>query len=456
MNRRSFLKGAGSVGLAATLGQFSLMRALAAGGSDYKAIVCVFLFGGNDGNNMIVPYDTTAYTNYAAIRGPLALAQNTLVPLTNPATVSAAQMGGVQQFALHPSLAPLQSIWNAGQLAVQFNVGTLVQPTTKAQLKTAGWPVPQNMYSHIDQQQQWQTATTLAAGVAGAGWGGLIADQVAAGTGTVPPLITLGGNNTFTLGKSTRPLAVPNSGSTFGLNYGNANLQTAMAALASQTDGSQLLAGEAQIANSALANSALINPIINNASSTVKSLFTGITGNIATQLQTVAMLIEARAQLGLSRQIYFVTQGGYDTHSAQLTTQGTLLAQLGQSLAAFNSAMNQLGVGSSVTTVTMSDFARTLKPNSTAGSDHAWGGHHLMMGGAVKGGQFYGTMPQLALAGADDATSEGRWIPTTAVDQYVATLANWFGVPPAALPAVVPNLANFTGAGWPANLGFLG
>ncbi len=281
-----------------------------------------------------------------------------------------------------------------------------------------------------------------------------MADLTAANS-SVPPVITLAGNSIFTLGNTTRPLAVPTAGGSFGLSYANTSLQSAVAALATQTGNTRLRNIDGQIKQSALGNSALLNPIVNNAASTVRPLFSGQTSSIALQLMTVAMLIEARAKLGLSRQVYFVSQGGYDTHGDQLNTQNTLYGQLGKALATFNSAVSSLGLASNVTTATMSDFTRTLKPNSTAGSDHAWGGHHLVMGGAVKGKQFYGRFPQHVLGGPDDSTKEGRWIPTTSVDQYVATLATWFGVTPAQLSSVVPNLASFTNAGWPANIGFM-
>ncbi|KPC49874.1 DUF1501 domain-containing protein [Amantichitinum ursilacus] len=456
MNRRHFLKGAGSAGMLAALSQLSLNSAFADSASDYKALVIVFLYGGNDSNNMIIPYDASAYATYAGVRGALAIPQAQLTPLANPAAINANTMNGVQQFGLHPALAALAPLWDAGQLAIQFNAGPLAKPTTQAQLKTAGYKLPANLYSHIDQQQQWQTTGIAPQGVESSGWGGRVADAVNAGAGTVPPVITLAGNSIFTLGKNTRPLAVPTAGGSFGLSYANTSLQGAVAALAGQTGNTRLRNIDGQIKQSALANSALVNPIVNNATSTVRPLFAGQTSSIALQLMTVAMLIEQRAKLGLSRQVYFVSQGGYDTHGDQLNVQNTLYGQLGNALATFNNAIGSLGLGSNVTTATMSDFARTLKPNSTAGSDHAWGGHHLIMGGAVKGKQYYGRFPQHVLGGPDDTTKEGRWIPTTSVDQYVATLATWFGVTPTQLSSVVPNLASFTNAGWPASVGFMG
>ena len=455
MNRRHFLKGAGSAGMLAALGQLSFDSAFADTSSDYKALVIVFLFGGNDSNNMIIPADATAYANYAAIRGGLAIPATSLVPLANPATLNTAQMGGVQQFGLHPALAALAPLWDAGKLAVQFNAGTLAKPTTQAQFKTAGYKVPSNLFSHIDQQQQWQTTGIAPQGAESSGWGGRIGDTLTA-TGSVPPVITMAGNSIFTLGNKTRPLALPNAGSSFGLSNATADMQNAVAELAAETSGTHLRTIDGQIKQSALTNSAQINPILTNKTSAVNALFAGQTSSLAKQLATVAMMIEARAGLGLSRQVYFVSQGGYDTHGDQLATQTTLYTQLATSLATFSSAMDSLGLASNVTTATMSDFARTLKPNSTAGSDHAWGGHHLIMGGAVKGKQYYGTFPQHVLGGVDDSTKEGRWIPTTAVEQYVATLATWFGVTPAQMPGIAPNLATFTSAGWPANLGFLG
>jgi uncharacterized protein (DUF1501 family) len=219
---------------------------------------------------------------------------------------------------------------------------------------------------------------------------------------------------------------------------------------------SQLIAGASDITSSAIANSTALSPIIRATPSSSLQTLGSLTSGIARQLLTVAKIIEARAILGgPRRQIFFVSLGGFDTHTNELATHQNLYSQLGPALKAFYDATAALGVASSVTTFTLSDFGRTLQPASGNGSDHAWGNHHLVIGGAVKGGQYYGTFPTLALGGPDDATSEGRWIPTTSVDQYAATLAQWLGASGTALGAVLPNLQTFTAAGWPADLGFL-
>jgi uncharacterized protein (DUF1501 family) len=465
MNRRHFLKHLGAIGAGATLSQLGVLNSFAqsAPGSDYRALVCVFLFGGNDANNMIVPFDTTAYNTYAAVRGGtgvLAHPQANLVPLTNPANLSLTQTAGVLQFGLHPNLTDLQALWNGGQLAVLFNVGTLLQPITRTQYRSSGTPRPASLFSHSDQQQQWQTA--ISDGPTRSGWGGRLADQVAALNAglALPTVISTAGNNMFNIGNTTRALAVPTSGS-FGLSgFGTdaaaqARLQAVQQLLTMDRD-SQLIAGASDITSSAIANSTALSPIIRATPSSSLQTLGSLTSGIARQLLTVAKIIEARAILGgPRRQIFFVSLGGFDTHTNELATHQNLYSQLGPALKAFYDATAALGVASSVTTFTLSDFGRTLQPASGNGSDHAWGNHHLVIGGAVKGGQYYGTFPTLALGGPDDATSEGRWIPTTSVDQYAATLAQWLGASGTALGAVLPNLQTFTAAGWPADLGFL-
>ncbi|KPC49876.1 DUF1501 domain-containing protein [Amantichitinum ursilacus] len=456
MNRRKFLKGAGGVGMVAAMSQLGALKALADTSSDYKALVCVFLFGGNDSNNMIIPYDSASYTNYANIRGGLALAQSSLVPLSNPSTgLNTAKTAGVTQFALHPALSPLKSFWDAGQMAVQFNTGPLAAPTTRAQIVAGTATLPTNLFSHADQQQQWQATGTDALGMIRAGWGGRAAEHVGANLSGISPVISVSGNSILTQGDSLRPLSVPTYGSVFSPLWGDAYLAGSEIGLRNLAS-SQLELAQVSIKNAALAASSTISPIINNSSSAVKAMFSGQTSAIAVQLATVAMLIESRAKLAQSRQVFFVSLGGFDTHTDQLATQQGLYTALGTSVATFMNAMNSLGLANNVTVATMSDFGRTFKPNSTGGADHAWGGHQFILGGAVKGKNYYGTFPTHQLAGPNDYSSEGRWIPTTSVEQYAATLATWLGVPTAQLASVAPNLSTFTAAGWPANLGFMG
>jgi uncharacterized protein (DUF1501 family) len=450
--RREFLRRAGALsaaGLAANLDLLTLTAQAAT--TDYKALVCVFLFGGVDGNNVLVPIDTAGYAQYSAVRNAnsaIQLAQAELLPLAG---------GGVANtyaaFGVHPSLSEVQTLFDAGKLAFLANVGMLTQPTTKADY-TSG-KRPDNLYSHSDQQSEWQSA--IAAGVSRTGWGGRLADAIAPLARQPFPVITsTAGVSLFVTGAASSPLTIPTSG-TFGLS-GFGSSAAAKARLAALNTllgldrGNTLVDAAAAIAQDANALSATVNPILASTSATVSGAFGALNSGIANQLKAVTKMIEARAATGATRQIFFVSLGGFDTHNNELATHETLFGQLAPALKAFYDAMSALGAGESVTTFTLSDFGRTFQAASGGGSDHAWGNHHLIMGGAVQGGRLYGTYPQLVLAGPDDAEKEGRWIPTTAVDQYGATLARWFGAGPAELAAVFPNLTRFANS----NLGFLG
>ncbi|WP_374348944.1 DUF1501 domain-containing protein [Chitinimonas sp.] len=445
-SRRDFLKAAT---LSAAAAPWGWMQALATtpATDDYKALVCIFLYGGNDGNNMLVPSDS-GYTAYAAARGTLAL------PSTGLAALGSAASQGGKSFALHPALAPIAPLYQQGKLATLANVGTLVFPMTAAQYRARSKQTPYSLFSHSDQQHQWQSAESVSQTVTG--WGGRIADAVLSSNGaaTVPALMSIAGSSLFNNGKQTAPLVVPSSGS-FGLrdNGSSTAAQTRNATLAKILGidtGNPLVGASGNLLSQAIANAALINPIIQGSSATVSAAFSGVSGSLATQLAIVAKLIEQRAATGLKRQVFYVSLGGFDTHSNQLNVQQTLLGQLGNAMSAFYNATVALGLADKVTTFTVSDFARTLKPNST-GTDHAWGNHQLIMGGAVKGGDVYGSFPTLQLNGPDDADGGGRWVPTTSVDQYAATLASWLGVSAGDLQTVLPNLSRFASS----NLGFV-
>ena len=435
LSRRHLLSHA--AGLAGAAALPSLAAPL--GGSDYRALVCVFLYGGNDGNNMVVPTDAAGYAAYAKARGTAGAGGLTLAP----SSLAALNGSGV---GLHPALSPLADIWNQGHLAVQANVGTLVKPMTKAEFNAAGAQVPLNLFSHEDQQNQWQRGQSFTGNTAPTtGWGGRMADLQPAG-GAVPMALSVSGNNVFMNGATSQGLAVGAGNSFairgFGSNPSASPLYALYQSLLQQPYANAEERAAASVLNQAIKASNALNTALSGTGS-VAGLFNGLTSSLAQQLLTVAKMIEGRSGLGATRQLFFVSIGGFDTHNDQLNQQQSLFADLGPSLKAFYDAMQQLGVANAVTTFTASDFARTLQPASGGGTDHAWGNHHFVLGGAVKGG-LYGRMPQLVLGGPDDVTSEGRWLPTTSVDQMSATLASWFGVGAADLGGLYPHLNNFT------------
>ena len=451
MDRRKFLRSCSALsaaGLAANLDLLALPAHAQTTSADYKALVCVFLFGGNDGNNLLIPADAAGYAQYAAVRGAnsgIAIAQSELLQI-QPKNLGT-------PFGLHPALKELHPLFAGGQLALLANVGTLTQPTNRAQYATG--VRPESLYSHSDQQKQWQTS--LSEAPSATGWGGRLADVTAPRAGGAFPVITsTAGVTLYVTGATTRPLAIPATGS-FGLAGFNgkapANARlAAMQTLLGLDRGNTFVAAASDIMQQAIALSATVNPILANANSAAAAPFAGQNSSIAQQLLAVAKMIEARAATGSRRQIFFVSIGGFDTHNNELATQQNLLGQLSPALKAFYDATGALSVAQQVTTFTLSDFGRTFQPAAGGGTDHAWGNHHLILGGAVRGGSLYGKFPTLALGGPDDAEREGRWIPTTAVDQYGATLAKWFGASPAQLVTVFPNLHRFP----TSDLGFMG
>jgi uncharacterized protein (DUF1501 family) len=394
-----------------------------------------------------VPLDTASYANYAQTRSYLALPQSQLLPL--------AVTGGAPLYGLHPALPGLQSLWASGNLAVVANVGTLVQPLTKAQYLSTATVKPESLFSHIDQQHQWQ-ASISSTSSSNSGWGGRLSDQLAAlnVNSSVPPMISTGGNNLFVTGAASQALVIPTSGS-FGLkgfsnDVADTVRRSALEELLNVDQSINLTQAAQAIMTSALTSSAVLNPILTTTDATLAARFSGLTTNFALQLLAIAKVIEARNALGASRQVFLVTLGSFDTHTDQLNTQQTLLSELDAGLSAFHGAMADIGAGQSVTSFTLSDFSRNFLPNTGGGTDHAWGSHPMVIGDAVKGG-LYGTMPTLELSGPDDASDLGRWIPTIAVDQFAATLATWFGADATALATVLPNLAAFS----PTTLGFI-
>jgi uncharacterized protein (DUF1501 family) len=455
--RRDFLREIGCGALTATAivtgaRDLMVMNALAAasGPADYKALVCIFLFGGNDANNTVVPVD--GHAAYAAARGALTIPQAQLLPISVPSEGAT--------FGLHPSLTRLQTLWQAGRLAVVTNVGPLAAPLTRTQYLTGAGPKPYQLFSHSDQQAEWQSA--YATGRIPTGWGGRVADVVQASASGFPTIASLAGLTLFSLGGKTSPVSLPPAPTALNKalalqRSGDATPGSAFHALLDQglAQGASLLVQEAaDVGLRLLANGQALT-----ADPPIATTFPNT--SLGNQLKQAAKVMALRDALAIPRQVFFCSLGGFDTHSSQGVTTGAqpdLLDTVSDAMGAFYDATVELGLASQVTTFTLSDFSRTLKPagsGGATGSDHAWGSHQFVMGGAVGGGNFYGDFPTLALNGPDDADSgagaRGRWIPTIAVDQYAATLALWFGVSPTDLPTVVPNIGRFS----TPNLGFM-
>jgi uncharacterized protein (DUF1501 family) len=421
------------------------MPALAQTGPDYRALVCVFLFGGNDSNNTIIPTDDVSYQAYQSARGPLALPISGMAQVT---TVSGAPYG------FHRLLTEVASLFSSKELAVVANVGSLVQPMTQAQYRGQQGPIPANLFSHLDQQLQWQTS--MAQGYAQTGWAGRVADYVVAqqlNSGSLPPFLSVAGNVLEGTGASTQPLALGP-----GQSLGLAGFSSSAASQARLNALTNLLTTDNGVALVQAANQTMSVSVADaNALAAALSHVTPFQTkfpktSLGAQLQQVAQIIQVQSELGMSRQIFFCSLGGFDTHAGELATLNTLYPQLSQALSAFYDATQELGIAENVTTFTESDFNRTFQATSGNGSDHAWGGHHLVLGGAVRGGQIYGQFPTLQLGGPDDTDVRGRWIPTTSIDQYGATLSSWFGIPDSVLATIFPNLVNFS----TPKLGFVG
>ena len=465
LSRRKFIgaccAAVSATGMLSALAQLRLVGALAnpsntptiAGDApDYRALVCLFLSGGNDANNLIVPNDTAGYATYAAGRTTLALPQTGLLGIT-PKTTDG------RSWALHPSMSAFKDLFDSGKGAVLANVGTLAVPTTKAQYRARSVPLPLQLFSHNDQQVEWQSS--LADKGFSTGWGGRLADLTNAfnTNNSISMSISLNGQNAFQVGRNVVQYAVGTSGaialsgtSTSATSVSGLRTRALNDLLASPNNNLFETAFSGMTTN-AIADSALLSGVLGG---TAPFTTTFPTSNLGQQLRMIARLIAVREQLGLKRQVFFARIGGWDLHDNQLSAtdpttgaHANLLADVANSLKAFYDATVELGVGEKVTTFTASDFGRTLRSNGD-GSDHGWGSHHLVVGGAVKGGDIYGKMPDLAVDGPDD-TGSGRWIPTTSVDEYSATLANWFGVSSTDMPVVLPNIGRFA----KPNLGFM-
>lgn len=466
MQRRDFLQRSlkaalGGVAATSMLGNLRLVEAATRAGSprgdgSYRALVCVFLYGGNDSVNTVVPRDGIARSAYEASRGTLVLPTSALLPLTPVAGGTPASDGcayGLQS-ALAPGDAvgtsPLRDLFNSGRMAIVTNVGALIRPTTKPQYQSPGHPLPPQLFSHDDQSVYWQTSRPDDS----LGWGGRIADLLhdTNSNTNLPMTMTVGGENVLQRGAIVSQYALnPDPQGAVPIrelqNSWNANRRAAfMALMSSNAQTHALERGYARSMNRAVDHYAMVADALSGGAPLATPF---PASRLGAQLKMVARLIAVRQALGMQRQIFFVSAGGYDTHDTQLVDHPLLLADLARSLAAFYAATQELAVSESVTTFTASDFGRTLSSNGD-GSDHGWGGHHFVLGGSVRGGSFYGRMPDLTGGGPDDA-GWGQVIPSTSVDQYAATLARWFGVPAGGILEIVPNVANFP----TTDLGFL-
>ncbi|MDE2048852.1 MAG: DUF1501 domain-containing protein [Betaproteobacteria bacterium] len=437
MDRRNFLRslGYGTAGLSALAG---LQRMVAAApGEDYRAVVCLFMFGGNDANNMLIPYDADAqgYNLYAKGRtSVLALPRDQLLPVT------LANTNG-RSYALHPAMAGMQGLINTGKAAVVANVGTLTAPLTKAQWDNGGMRPP-NLFSHSDQQNEWQTGTPD--GSMKSGWGGRLAEMQAAANGTNALYATLSvaGNALYLNGNNSVAYKVSPSGS-FGFDFYNpANTSDALSVGVTEMLASQRTHVMEQTWLGTIDRSIQNQKVLSNALNSVSGAATFPNSDLGNQLKMITRLIAARATLGLKRQAFFASIGGFDTHGDdQLTRQNQLLGDVSASVAAFQAALVQLGIDQNVTLFTASDFNRTF-PSNGQGSDHAWGSHHFVVGGAVKGGQMVGTFPDITVGGADDV-GNGQFIPTTSIDQLGASIAAWYGVSSTDQDTLFPLLGRF-------------
>jgi uncharacterized protein (DUF1501 family) len=473
LNRREFIRQAacaavGTLAMTSTIRDLRFMNAAVAQSNinDYKALVCIFLQGGNDSNNLVVPITATEYNNYSTGRkSVLALPQASLLPINS-------------NYGLHPCCPELQGLYSAGKLAFLFNTGTLVYPMTRAQYFGSLQKPPQ-LFSHADQVSQWQTSIPDQPPLTG--WGGRCADLLNSVQPGAPIslAVTLSGANTFEVGNIVSQYSVSTSGAISLSGLSSTGRMAALTNILGLPYPNMQAQAYANVAEHSINTASTLNNAINSTNSPALSTYGALdtqtkittptsgvtfTSSLMPQLLMIARLIEAghRASgqqqgFGMKRQIFFCQVGGYDLHTNQTpgpgsTTIGShanLLSEVSQCMNAFYNAMVNLGRQNDVTLFTASDFNRTLQTNGQ-GSDHGWGSHHMILGGAVKGGQTYGVFPTLVLNGPDD-TSTGRWIPTTAIDQYFATLATWFGVDNSNLTTVFPNLGRFA----TNNLGFI-
>ncbi len=445
LERREWLRRAGSLSLAGVAAPWALNLAAMAEAAaqtvtDYKALVCVFLYGGNDYGNTLVPYDSASHAAYAVIRGSLATPRDTLTATAlNP---SVALPDG-RQMALAPQMAALKSLFDSGQMGVLLNVGTLIQPTTLDQYKAQSVPLPPKLFSHNDQQSVWQSSLPEGAT---SGWGGRIGDLfLSSNSKSTFTCVNVSGNAVYMSGSSAVQYQVSPSGSVAlrGVQaplFGSTACSDALRSLVTAPHTHLMRAEHTRIMARAIEADAALTAAL--ASQPALSTVFDSSNPLALQLKMVARLIGARSPLGAKRQVFFVSLGGFDTHDFLATQHPVLLGQVAGALKSFYDASVELGVAQQVTAFTASDFGRTLSSNGD-GSDHGWGSHHFLVGGAVRGGRFHGQLPAVSVNGPDDV-GQGRLLPTTAVDQLAASLARWLGVSNTDLPLVAPNIGHYS------------
>lgn len=468
ISRRAFLRRSKQLAVAGTAGSWAMglagmgEAAAFSAGNDYRALVCVFFNGGNDHNSTLIPYDSANYDLYSAIRGGgagqtaggITLARSSLA-----ATALTPAKGQVLtndlQYALAPQMTRMKALFDAGKIAPLLNVGPLVAPLTLAQYQSSNKvanPRPAKLFSHNDQQSTWQSSRPEGSTD---GWGGRMGDlALSSNTNTLFTCISAAGNTVFLAGKDAftyqiSPTGAPAVSGLKGPLFGSRAGSDALRTLMTQSSNNMFEAEYNRVTRRSIDAEVVINAALQPTSLATSFRPVSGTNTLADQLQIVARLIAARQALGVKRQIFMVNMGGFDLHDNLIMGQATLLDRIDFAFDAFYRATVELGMADKVTTFTASDFGRTLQSNGD-GSDHGWGAHHFIMGGAVNGGRYYGVAPQISVK-SPDQVGLGRLLPTVSVDQYAATLATWFGVAPSEISSIAPNIGRFNGA----NLGFM-
>jgi uncharacterized protein (DUF1501 family) len=463
MARRAFLQRSGQLAMMGAASSYALglagigEAAAFSNTGGYKALVCVFLYGGNDYANTLIPFDAANFARYAAIRGTAgseAAAGIALARASLAATVLTPPDGQTLTdnitYALAPTMPRLKARYDEGVMAPLLNVGPLIAPLTRAQYDSGSVPRPAKLFSHNDQQSTWQSSQPEGSP---SGWGGRMGDlALSSNANSMFTAINATGNAVFLSGRTAVPYQVSPAGATLynplqtGRLFNSAAASTALNTLLRSSTGNVLAADYAGINGRTIPFGSFVNDALRTV--TLNTSF-GTGNRLADQLRIVAALIGARAQLGVTRQVFMVSLGGFDNHDGLIGTHDGLLGQVDSAIDAFYRATVELGVQDSVTTFTASDFGRTLSSNGD-GSDHGWGGHHFVVGGGVRGRRFYGRAPQVSLT-SDDQVGQGRLLPSTSVDEFSSTLALWFGVSPSELPSVAPNIGRFASP----DLGFM-